>query len=194
MRMKTLRNSNRLAGTKPVPKSKRFKHVPHAPSDMMALVSNVEIYPEFINLLSAVRTSPKETVRDGVKSYTAEATVNYKFISERFKSLVTINSHENHIAVTKADKSGAVKSLTNDWVFHELSDGSTLVEFFVDVKLKAFPLEMLLRDKFDKAGAHIMNLFVVKASQMYEKVGDESLDLDVEMQRLSLNQKMADLS
>ncbi len=163
------------------------RHLPHKPEDLMALVANVEAYPEFINLISALRVTNRKHITPEHEQFQAEATVAYKFVRETFHSVVNIHHGENRISVTKADKSGAVKSLSNDWYFHELSDGSTLVDFSVAVKLKAFPLEMLLRDKFDRAGDHMMNLFTSKAAQTCPKVGDPTLAIDAECERLGLN-------
>ena len=174
--------------------TKLFCHVPHKPSDMVDFVSNVEGYPEFINLLSAVRVSERKELGDGHENFEAEATVSYKFVSEQFRSLVDVFHSENRINVSKSGTKGAVKALENNWIFHELSDGSTLVEFYVQVKLKAFPLEVLLRDKFDKAANHIMNVFTLRAGQLYEHVGDDNINLEAEYARLGLKQEMAELS
>lgn len=162
------------------------RHIKHTPEELMALVGNVEAYPEFINLISALRVKNRAEIAAGHERFEAEATVSYKFISESFGSVVDLYHDEKRIRVSKADRSGAVKALQNDWTFHELSDGTTLVDFKVDVKLKAFPLELLLRDKFNKAGNHMMNLFEVKASQTCKKLGDPNLSLPAECQRLGL--------
>jgi coenzyme Q-binding protein COQ10 len=168
-----------------------LRRVRHTPEDVITLVSDVEKYPEFINLLSAIRVTNRESVSDTHERFSAEASVAYKFIRENFQSVVNVHHDSQMIKVTKANKSGAVKSLKNDWVFHELSDGSTLVDFFVEVKLKAFPLEMVLREKFDKAGRHIMNLFETRAGQIFDIVGDVDLDLDKERLRLGIDQPIA---
>ena len=169
-------------------KATLHRRVMHAPNDLFDLVSDVERYPEFINLLSAIRVSNREQVSGSIERFEAEANVSYKFLSERFNSLVEVDRENLTIDVSKADRSGAVRALKNNWVFHPLSDGSTYVDFFVEVKLKAFPLEMMMREKFDKAGRHIMNLFETKAGQTYKKIGDADLDLDTELSRLGLSQ------
>jgi len=151
------------------------------PEGLIGFVADVERYPEFINLLSAIRVTNRRQLSDTVESFDAEATVKYKFISENFKSNVEVDHGQSAILVTKSGKGGAVRTLENRWNFQELSDGSTLVDFYVDVSLKAFPLNMLLRDKFDRAGSHLMNLFEVKASQVLEKVGDPNLDWESEV-------------
>ncbi len=165
-----------------------YRRIMHAPADLIEFVSDVEKYPDFINLLSAVRVSNRKKVSEHIETFEAEANVSFKFVSERFRSKVEVDRARHLINVSKADRSGAVRSLKNNWVFHPLSDGSTLVDFYVSVKLKAFPLEILLREKFDKAGQHIMNLFEVKAGQQLDTVGDANLDLEAELSRLGLNQ------
>ena len=168
-----------------------IRHIAHGPKDLMELVSDVEAYPEFINLLSALRVTNRKSISDVHEQFEADATVTYKFISESFRSTVNIFHDLNRIKVTKSDRAGALRVLDNTWHFHELSDGSTLIDFHIEVKLKAFPLEMLLREKFASAGEKIMSLFVVKARQECPKIGDASLDLAAEYKRLNLPKSAA---
>ena len=119
--------------------------------------------------------------------FEAEAVVAFKFLSETFRSVVDVERGARKITVAKADKGGAVKSLSNNWTFHELSDGSTLVDFDVDVRLKAFPLEMIAREKFDKVADKIMAMFIDHADEALEVVGDDDLDVQAEMKRLGLS-------
>lgn len=172
-----------------MPATTMFKRVRHSPENLLTMVSDVEDYPKFINLLSALRVRTREQTGEHTERFEADASVSYKMISETFRSIVLVDKAAGKIQVSKGDRAGAVKSLKNDWIFHELSDGSTLVEFFVDVRLKAFPLELLIRDKFDKASTHIMNLFQARADQLFEPVGDADLDMDAEYSRLGLKPK-----
>lgn len=169
-------------------KTQITRHIPHTPKDLMKLVSDVEGYPVFINLLSALRVVNRKTVSEFHEQFEADATVTYKFIRENFRSIVDIYHDQNRIQVAKSNKDGVLKSLDNTWHFHELSDGSTLIDFHIEVRLKAFPLERLLREKFDVAGQKIMSLFVVKARQTCPKVGDPNLDVKAECKRLGLPQ------
>jgi len=148
----------------------------HRPEDLLELVADVERYPNFIQFISALRVKNRKASEGGVESFDAEATVSYKFISEKFLSSVIVDRTNKTISVDKSGHGGAVKKLKNNWTFHELSDGSTLVEFYVNVSLKAFPLNILLRDKFDKIGNQLMSLFEKKAGLAFEKVGDPELD------------------
>lgn len=166
-----------------MPSAAFTKHIRHAPDDLVVMVSNVEEYPKFINLISNLRITKKLNETD----FEAEAIVAYKSIRQTFKSLIHVDKEHRFIRVTKAEKGGAVKNLENRWTFHELSDGTTLVDFYVDVTLKAFPLNLLIKDKFGKASVDIMNAFERRAAQVCPKVSvSPTLDLAMEKSRLGL--------
>ncbi len=160
----------------------RLKHrVMHRPEDMLEMVADVERYPKFIKFISALRVKNRKQISDTVEQFEAEATVSFKFVSEKFISDVRVDQNAKTISVKKSGSGGALRSLENKWKFIELSDGSTLVDFYVNVSLKAFPLNMLLNDKFDKVGTELMGLFERKAGLAFEKVGDPDLDWESEV-------------
>ena len=165
-----------------MPTANFTRHICHDADDLLEMVANVEDYPTFINLISALRIT--KTISD--TDFEAEAIVSYKMIRESFKSLIHVDRDNKFIRVTKAEKGGAVKTLENTWKFHPLSDGSTAVEFFVDVGLKAFPLNMLIKDKMDRASNVIMNAFLARAAQICKPVKSEGRDLVAEYKRLGL--------
>ncbi|MGB0906300.1 MAG: type II toxin-antitoxin system RatA family toxin [Maricaulaceae bacterium] len=169
-----------------MPSTKLKQRVMFAPGDMLSLVADVEKYPEFISMISALRITKRNKPQSGPEAFEAEAVIAYKFLSEAFISKVRIDPDARVISVTKADRSGAVKSLSNRWVFYELSDGSTLIDFDVDVRLKAFPLEMLAREKFGKVAQKIMDMFIKRAEDICQKTGREDLDVRAEMATLKL--------
>jgi len=165
-----------------MPTASFTRHICHDADDLLEMVANVEDYPVFINLISALRITKK--IDD--KNFEAEAVVAYKMIRESFKSLIHIDREKKFIRVTKAEKGRAVKTLENTWKFHPLSDGSTAVEFYVDVSLKAFPLNMLIKDKMARASDVIMNAFVARAAQICKPVNSDDMDLADEYKRLGL--------
>jgi coenzyme Q-binding protein COQ10 len=165
-----------------MPSTSFTRHICHDPDELLEMVANVEDYPVFINLISALRITKQLNETD----FEAEAVVAYKMIRERFKSLIHIDRENRFIRVTKAQKGGAVKTLENSWKFHALEDGSTLVEFYVEVSLKAFPLNMLIRDKMGRASEVIMNAFVARAAQVCKPVKSEDIDLAAASKRLGL--------
>ncbi len=165
-----------------MPSTSFTRHICHDPDELLEMVANVEDYPKFINLISALRITKQLSETD----FEAEAVVAYKMIRERFKSLIHIDRENRFIRVTKAQKGGAVKTLENSWKFHALEDGSTLVEFYVEVSLKAFPLNILIREKMDRASEVIMNAFVARAARVCKPVKSEDIDLTAEAKRLGL--------
>ena len=59
-------------------------------------------------------------------------------------------------------------------------------EFFVDVSLKVFPLDILVREKMDKASDIIMGAFERRAGQVCKPITSDGLDLSAEYTRLGL--------
>ena len=146
------------------------------------MVADVENYPQFISLISALRITKKISETD----FEAEAIVSYKMLRESFRSLIHIDRETKFIRVTKAEKGGAVKTLENTWKFHTLSDGTTAVEFFIEVSLKAFPLNILIQEKMEKASDVIMGSFERRAAKICKPIESKGLDLSAELARLGL--------
>jgi len=167
-----------------MPNAHLIRRIANSPEDLFGLVADVEKYPEFINLLSALRVTKKLSDTE----FEAEAIVAYKMIRETFRSHVIADPSTLKISVTKAEKGGVVKSLNNNWTFYPLRDGSSLVEVTVDVRLKALPLDFLLRDKFAKASVHIVNLFETRAKQQLPKVGGGVYNFKPELKALGLQE------
>ncbi len=155
----------------------RQKRLFHRPEDLLDMVIDVENYPKFINFISSVRVLRRETPSPFVEALTVDVAVQYKFISETFRSLATADRDKLTIRIAKSGHGGAVRTLTNIWVFHPLSDGSTQLDFTLDVALKAAPLQFLARRKIDGAAAAIMDAFERRAGQICTPAGDKTLDL-----------------
>lgn len=167
-----------------MPKAHLIRRIRNDPHELFDLVADVEKYPEFINLLSALRITKKISDTE----FEAEAIVAYKMIRETFRSHITADKEALSISVRKAEKGGVVKSLLNDWMFYPLKDGSCLVEVVVDVKLRGLGLDFLLRDKFSKASTHIVNVFETRARQQLKKTGDPKYDFKAEMKTFGLSE------
>ncbi|WP_298911694.1 SRPBCC family protein [uncultured Algimonas sp.] len=164
-----------------MPSTQFLQHVPHAPDCVMSLVTDVERYPDFVPAMSALRKT-----RDLPDGFEAEAVITFKGITETFASRVKIDPEDRTVVAAKLRKGGPVKSLENSWRFHAMSDGSTLVDFHVDVRL-VFPLEALLRQKFEKAKTVVRDVFIEQAAEHCPPVGDGSkIDLVAEATRLGL--------
>lgn len=166
-----------------MPKTHIIRRIRCSPEDLFGFVADVEGYPDFINLISALRITKKLSETE----FEAEAIVAYKMISETFRSHIVADPDALRIEVKKAEKGGAVKSLVNSWKFYPLKDGSTLIDVVVEVRLKAMPLEFLLRDKFSKVSIHIISAFERRASQTLPSVGEADYDFQAEVKALGLD-------
>ena len=155
----------------------RQKRLFHSPEDLLDMVIDVENYPKFINFISSVRILKRVIPSPSIEALTVDVAVQYKFVSETFRSIATADRENLCITIKKSGHGGAVRSLTNTWVFHELSDGSTQLDFTLDVALKAAPLQFLMRGKIDGAAQSIMNSFERRAKIVCEPVGDKTVDL-----------------
>lgn len=165
-----------------MPKVHLQRRMRHAPKDMLALVSNVEAYPDFIDLISAVRILSRKQTSDTREEFIADVGIQYKFVSETFRSQVIVDHALRTLSIARSGHGGAVRVLENDWKFIELKDGSTLVDFKLNVRLKAMPLEFLIKQKIDKATRHIMNAFEVQAAKIFTEIGDKEYDYKSESQ------------
>ena len=146
----------------------------HSPDDLLAMVADVEKYPEFIHLIPAVRILSRQTVSPTCDVFTADVAIKYKLISESFRSEVNVDKQAKVLSIKRSGHGGAVKTLENIWKFIEHEDGSTLMDFYLNVQLKARPLEFLIKQKFDKAATYIMNSFESRAKDICPFVGEEA--------------------
>jgi len=147
----------------------------HRPKDVYALVGDVEAYPKFINLITALRVKSREETERG-SSLVAEAKARYKFVSERFVTRVTLDDIDHRIDVDLVQ--GPFRSLTNSWQISALPDGSSLVDFVIDFEFSNPMLNMLLSANKERAVGYIIDAFKARADQLYPKVGDEDFALD----------------
>lgn len=148
----------------------------HRANDLLDMVADVEKYPEFIHLIPAVRILTHKSISSTCDIFTADVAIKYKLIAENFRSEVNVDKQSNILSIKRAGHGGAVKKLENIWKFIELDDGSTLIDFYLNVQLKALPLEILIKKKFDKAALYIMNSFEARANDICEFVGEENYD------------------
>lgn len=153
----------------------------HRPDDLFALVSDVRRYPDFIPQITAMRVS-KERQTGGVTDLTAEARVRYKFVTERFTSQVKADREARTIDVGFV--AGPFRVLENRWRFQSLSDGSSLVDFYINAAFRNPILQMLLDSNRDRAAAILVNRFSAEAERRFEQTGDRNLDLGKEIDAL----------
>lgn len=153
----------------------------YSPDDLFDLVADVRRYPEFISLISAMRIT-REHVEDGSGELDAEARVRFRFVRERFTSRVHLDKAQRRIDVTYL--SGPFTDLANRWRFHELSDGSTLVDFWIRYHFNNPILQMLVDTNRGRAVRYVIHAFENAAQKRFDTVGEAGIDLDAEKARL----------
>lgn len=136
----------------------------------MDVVLDVESYPEFINFVSNLRKLTPTETEDDRRVFQAEMSVGYKMFNEKFVCSVIYWPTERRILVRENGTGGALRKLKNEWHFHELSNGSTLVDFVIDVKLKNPFLEMLAEQKFQSIADKVMDVFIRRAGEMKPRI------------------------
>jgi coenzyme Q-binding protein COQ10 len=148
-----------------MPQFSSKRRVRHAASDMFDLVVDVEKYPLFVPLCSALRVKSRTEKGEGVSVLVADMTVAYKFISETFTSRVTHDRPNLKILVEYLN--GPFSRLQNRWTFKPLSETSCEVEFFIDYEFRSRTLALLMGAMFDTAFRKFAVAFEQRADKVY---------------------------
>lgn len=147
----------------------------HRPDDLFDLVSDVRAYPKFIKLISAMRVT-RDQVEEGTGVLDAEARVRYRFVREKFSTRVRLDRSERLIDVDYI--AGPFHDLANQWRFHALDDGSTLVDFWIRYRFGNPVLQMLVDTNRTRAIRYLIGAFEEEAQRRYETVGASDYPVD----------------
>ncbi len=137
---------------------------------MFALVADMDSYPEFVPLCTALRVRRRDSREDGVEIALAEMEVGYKAIRERFTTRVTLEAARNEILVEYVD--GPFSHLRNRWRFRDLQEMSSErkrseIEFFIDYQFRSRTLGALMGAVFDDAFHKFAAAFEQRADKVY---------------------------
>lgn len=153
-----------------------------AANDLFDLVSDVRRYPDFITQITALRVVSDQST-EALRDFVAQVRVRYKMVAETFSTRVQADPQAQSIDVSFV--AGPFRTLENQWVFHALSDGSTLVDFRIRAEFRNGFLQMLLDTNRDRAARVLMGKFMDEAQRRYGSAGNASLDLAEEIHALS---------
>src|SRR3954447_10954754 len=147
--------------------SKRRVH--HSASEMFDLVADVERYPEFVPLCSALKVRQRMVKPDGTEVLVADMTVSFKLVKESFTSRVTLDRANLKILVEYLQ--GPFSNLENRWTFEpkgqEEGNGVCDVGFFLAYEFKSRMLALLMGSMFDAAFARFSTAFEKRADAIY---------------------------
>jgi coenzyme Q-binding protein COQ10 len=148
-----------------MPQFSTKRRVRHTASDMFDLVADVENYPKFVPLCSAIKVKSRAAKGDGMTVMVSDMTVAFKMIRQTFTSRVTLDRPGLKIVVEYLD--GPFSRLQNRWIFHPASEGACDVEFFIDYEFKSRTLAMLMGAMFDTAFRKFAVAFEQRADVVY---------------------------
>lgn len=141
------------------------RNVHHAAGDMFDLVADVECYPEFVPLCSALKVRSRTKAADGNEIIVADMTVAYKLIRETFRSKVTLDRPTLRILVEYLD--GPFSRMQNRWNFNPTGPRACEVEFFIDYEFRSRMLGMLMGAMFEAAFRRFAAAFERRADEIY---------------------------
>jgi coenzyme Q-binding protein COQ10 len=151
-----------------MPQFRNLRRVRHSAGNMFDLVADVERYPEFVPLCSALRIRKRTPGEGGTETLVADMTVAYKLIRETFVSRITLDRANLKIRVEYLD--GPFSHLDNRWSFKPTSEQSCEVDFFIAYEFKSRVLGMLMGAMFEAAFRRFAEAFERRADRVYGRV------------------------
>jgi coenzyme Q-binding protein COQ10 len=149
-----------------VPSFRDERRVRHRAGQMFDLVADVERYPEFVPLCTALRVRSRRQERDGRETLVADMTVGYKIIRERFTSRVALDRPRLKVLVDYID--GPFSRLENVWTFRDEPEGeASRIGFFIDYEFRSRTLAALMGSMFDAAFRKFARAFEDRADKVY---------------------------
>ena len=142
------------------------RRVRHRAAQMFDLVADVERYPEFVPLCTALRVRSRRPEADGRETLVAGMSVGYKLIRETFTSRVSLDKPNLKLRVEYID--GPFSRLENIWTFKDDAEGlGSRVNFFIDYEFKSRTLGLLMGSMFDAAFRKFAGAFEARADAIY---------------------------
>ena len=148
-----------------MPQFSTKRRVQHSAADMFELVADVQSYPEFVPMCSAMHVRNKTDKGEGVTVMVATMTVAYKMIHQSFTSRATLDRPNLKILVEYLD--GPFRHMQNRWAFHPASEHTCEVEFFIEYEFKSRTLGMMMGALFDTVFRRMAGAFEKRADQVY---------------------------
>jgi coenzyme Q-binding protein COQ10 len=148
-----------------MPQFSTKRRVQHSASNMFDLVADMEKYPAFLPLCSALKIRSRTDKGEGVSVVVASMTVAYKMVHQTFVTRDTLDRPNLKILVEYLD--GPFQRLQNRWTFHPVGENACDVEFFIDYEFRSRTLAMLMGAMFDTAFRKFSAAFEQRADRVY---------------------------
>ncbi len=130
---------------------------------MYAVVADIERYPEFLPWCAAVRIEKREH-KDDVELVTAEMTVAYHGLNERYVSSVRLD--KKALMIEARHVKGPFKRLDTRWRFCALKKGSE-IHFLIDFAFRNPVLSAMAGVAFGRVASRMAEAFIERAAALY---------------------------
>lgn len=140
------------------------RHLPYTAQQLIDLVSDVGVYPQFIPWISQLRTYNHNVV-DTSKQFDADVSVGFKVFSETFSTRVLCDPIANSIEMGLIR--GPFRKLKGIWTFIPTETG-TSVTLDMDMEIANPLLNMVFKANFERAASKIMGVFEARAAVLFK--------------------------
>ena len=147
-----------------MPSASITKIIPCSKDNLIAMVLDIEKYPEFVPWCLGGKIHDKID-KGNIIEITAELTIGKSFFSETYKSFVIYDKSKDSIDVTNVG--GPLKHLENKWFFRQTGNSSE-VNFHIDFELKNKILNVLMIKTFDIGLKKIADAFGKRAVELFK--------------------------
>lgn len=138
----------------------KFNHscvTPYSVDDVLAIVMDIESYPEFLPWCHGARI-----IDDSEGVIVADLVISFKGISETYRSEVRVSRSDLEAKVEVAAISGPFKTLNNCWTITKTEAGCN-IEFELEFELGVGFLSKILSPLFAKACDRMLDAFEKRA-------------------------------
>ncbi len=145
-----------------MPKLNFSRTVPYKPDQMLALVSDMASYPDFVPNCSAMKISNAE----GDPVYQCNATMHMSFgpISQSYTSQVTLDREAMSVVSRAGD--GLFSHLVSHWRFFPEGEG-TRIQLQIDFEIANPVIRAVLDPAFGAKQGEILDAFLAEAKRRY---------------------------
>ena len=147
-----------------MPSASITKIIPCSKDNLIAMVLDIEKYPEFVPWCLGGKIHNKID-KGNIIEITAELTIGKSFFSETYKSFVIYDKSKDSIDVTNVG--GPLKHLENKWFFRQTGNSSE-VDFHIEFELKNKILNVLMIKTFDIGLKKIADAFGKRAVELFK--------------------------
>jgi coenzyme Q-binding protein COQ10 len=140
------------------------KIIPCKKNQLIAMVLDIEKYPEFVPWCIEGKVHDKNESADLI-TFNGDLKVGKSILNETFSSQVSYHKAADKIIVTNLG--GPLKHLKNEWFFKEINN-NTQLEFFIDFELKNSILNKIMKNSFQLGLGRIAKAFEARAIKLYK--------------------------